>query len=63
MITRKNYTEKLKSIDLANAPQAIKDGNDYAMRMIEKGFYEKSATVKETIDLYLEKLNEFVGKS
>lgn len=63
MITRKNYTEKLKTIDLATAPQAIKDGNEYALKMIEKGFYEKSATVKETIDLYLEKLNEYVGKS
>lgn len=63
MITKNNYIQKLKSVDLAAAPQVIKEGHEYALKMIEKGYYEKSATVKETIDLYLEKLNEYVGKS
>lgn len=60
MITFVNYYTKSKEIDFSKAPEAIKESHEKYNELAP--FYDSSKPVKEMIDLYLSKLNEWLSK-
>lgn len=56
MITINNHDEKIVGLKLTGVLAESKKFYDESLK-----YYDKSAVVKETIDLYLNKLNEFVA--
>lgn len=67
MITTHNYYNSIASIDFATLPTALQKGNEFVDKATSNGkswdVYTASDAIKKTIDLYLEKLNEFVNGS
>ena len=67
MITTHNYFEKIQSINFNQAPTALQKGNEFIIKATSNGkswdVYTSSDAIKNTIDLYLQKLNEFVNGS
>jgi hypothetical protein len=67
MITTHNYYNSIASIDFAALPTALQKGNEFVEKATSKGkswdVYTASDAIKKTIDLYLEKLNEFVNNT
>lgn len=65
MITAKNYYAKVSSGEISKSklPDTLQKGFDFMDKVTLKGdswsAYETSDTIKKTIDLYLEKLNDF----
>jgi hypothetical protein len=67
MITTQNYFQKINDIKFSTLPLPLQKGNEFVEKATSMGqdwsTYESSETVKKTIDIYLSKLNELVGKS
>lgn len=66
MITTQNYFQKINDIKFSTLPLTLQKGNEFVEKATSMGqdwsTYESSETVKKTIDIYLSKLNELVGK-
>lgn len=66
MITTNNYFQKIRDVKFAALPGPLQKGHEFVEKATGTGnnwsTYESSETVKKTIDIYLSKLNEFLGK-
>jgi hypothetical protein len=66
MIATNNYFNHVNNIDFSSLPEAFKKGHEFLVKATDNGnswaSYQSSDTIKKTIDIYLAKLNEFVGK-
>lgn len=60
MISITNYESSVKSVNFSKLPQVFQEGHDFMMEA--KDWYEKDKTVRESIDLYLKKLNEYLNQ-
>ncbi|MEO1050205.1 MAG: antirestriction protein [Bacteroidota bacterium] len=56
MISISNYNKSIKQINLSSLPKVFQEGHDFLIEA--RDWYEKDKTVKESIDLYLIRLNE-----
>ncbi|WP_456459165.1 hypothetical protein [Reichenbachiella sp.] len=56
MISVTNYESSIKSVNLSKLPKVFQEGHDFLIEA--RDWYEKDKTVKESIDLYLTRLNE-----
>lgn len=67
MITIDNYFNKVNSFDLKSLPEALKKGHEFVLKATSNGSnwvsYHSSEPIKKTVDMYLSKLNEFVGSN
>lgn len=67
MITIDNYFHKTPELNFSQLPEALRKGHEFILKGSKNGaswtFYSSSPTIKKTVDIYLEKLNEFVGKN
>ncbi len=66
MITIDNYFEKIKSVDLSKLPETLRKSHEFILKVTSNGAnwntYHSSDAIKKTIDIYLQKMNEFLGK-
>ncbi|MEM9388822.1 MAG: antirestriction protein [Bacteroidota bacterium] len=60
MISVANYESSIKQVDLSSLPKVFQEGHDFFTEA--KDWYEKDKTVKESIDLYLTRLNEHLNR-
>ena len=60
MISIANYNKSIKQINLARLPKVFQEGHNFFMEA--KDWYEKDKTVKDSIDLYLSRLNEHLSQ-
>ena len=61
MISIANYTTSIKSVDVKSLPQTLKEGHQF---FIEAGsLYDQDEIIKETIDIYIQKLNEYLARN
>ena len=60
MISISNYDKSIKQINLSRLPKILQEGHAFLKEA--RDWYEKDKTVKESIDLYLTRLNEHVGQ-
>ena len=58
MITKDNYNSDINSIDISALPETLKEGHNFFLESIE--FYDEDKDIRETIDLYLQRLNEYL---
>jgi len=67
MITIDNYFHKITAIDFSILPEALRKGHEFILKGSKNGeswtFYSSSPTIKNMVDIYLNKLNEYVGKN
>ncbi|WP_207515046.1 hypothetical protein [Longitalea luteola] len=67
MITIENYFDQIQNIDRTNFPSALSAGHNFIVKATDNGndlaAYNMSDKVKNTIDLYLDKLNAFISGS
>lgn len=67
MITTNNYFEKIPSVKMHTLPEAMQKGHEFVIKATGNGSnwntYQTSDAIKKTIDLYISKLNEIVGKA
>lgn len=65
MITINNYYEEIKKLSVTELPPELKRGNTYINKQTSNGKswtkYETLLTVQESIDSYLDELNDFLG--
>lgn len=65
MITANNYFEEVERIGTSSLPETLKKGHDLVVRSTSNGTnwgnYHNSEGIKKVVDLYFQKLNEFVG--
>ena len=61
MITINNHNEKISSIDLSTAPDALVNGKAFFAKA--SSLYGKNEGISNTIDIYISKLNEFASKT
>jgi hypothetical protein len=66
MITINNYFHKITDIDFSILPEALRKGHEFILKGSKNGeswtFYSSSPTIKNMVDIYLSKLNEYIGK-
>lgn len=60
MISISNYDKSIKQVNLSRLPRILQEGHAFLLEA--KDWYEKDKTVKESIDLYLIRLNEHIGQ-
>lgn len=58
MITIQNYDSQIAKLDTHSLPETLKDGHEFLLESRE--FYHEDKDIKETLDLYLDKLNEYL---
>lgn len=67
MITIDNYFHKTPELNFSQLPETLRKGHEFILKGSKNGaswtFYSSSPTIKKTVDIYLDKLNEFIGKS
>ncbi len=54
-----NYGAKIRAIDLKSLPPLLKEGHSFFIEA--KPYYQKEETIKESINLYLKRLNEHLS--
>lgn len=59
MISKSNYFTSTESIDFSALPPIIQEGHEFFQESVE--FYDEDKDIKETIELYLSKLNDYVN--
>ena len=59
MLTKDNYSTTTSSIDTSALPEMLREGHEFFLESVE--FYDEDKDIKETIDLYLNKLNEYLN--
>ncbi|WP_010181403.1 hypothetical protein [Aquimarina agarilytica] len=60
-ISFENYTESILQVDIYKLPKLLQKGHQFFLEAQE--FYDQETEIKETIDLYLEQLNDYLAKS
>jgi hypothetical protein len=67
MITTHNYFEKIKNVNIVTLPEALQKGNEFVTKITvgNAGWtaYQTSDTIKKSVDIYLQKLNEHLDKN
>ncbi len=61
MISVSNYTKTIQQVDIKSLPSVLQEGHDFFLE--SNHWYNKDEMVKETIDLYLKKLNDQLSKA
>lgn len=61
MISISNYDKSIKQINLSRLPKVYQEGHAFFLEARE--WYDQDQTVKESIDLYLSKLNQHLSKT
>ncbi len=65
MITANNYFEKVERIGTESLPETLKKGHDLVVKSTSNGTswtnYQNSENIRKVIDLYFQKLNEYVS--
>lgn len=61
MISVSNYSETIQKVDLQCLPKVLQDGHRFFLA--SNHWYGEDETVKETIDLYLVKIDEQLSKT
>jgi len=59
MITKDNYTNTISNVDISALPEMLREGHEFFLESVE--FYDEDKDIRETIDLYLNKLNEYLS--
>ena len=59
MISIANYFDSIKSVDVSRLPQTLQEGHQFFVEA--ESVYDQDESIKETIDIYLQKLNEYLG--
>jgi hypothetical protein len=66
MITTDNYFDQVGKVNFSTLPEALQKGHEFVLKATSNGTswqaYNSSDAIRKTIDLYLVKLNEQVGK-
>jgi predicted HicB family RNase H-like nuclease len=66
MITTDNYTDKIKAVNISLLPEALRKGHEYVKKITDNGAhwnnYSASPTIKNTVDIYFEKLNKVLNE-
>jgi len=66
MINPENYLSKIKEIDINSMPTPLQKGHEFLMKATSNGTdwntYNNSTPVRKTIQLYFERLNDFLPK-
>ena len=64
MITKENYFAKAKGVDFNNAPETLYEGHHFVSFLSDNGkdwsSYDESAVIRKTVDLYFEKVQQFL---
>lgn len=60
-ISFENYTEAILQVDIYKLPKLLQKGHQFFLEAQE--FYDQEPEIKETIDLYLEQLNDYWDKN
>jgi hypothetical protein len=64
MINPENYLSKIKEIDISSMPIPLQKGHEFLMKATSNGTdwntYNNSTPVRKTIQLYFERLNDFL---
>ena len=60
-ISFENYTESILQVDIYKLPKLLQKGHQFFFEAQE--FYDQEPEIKETIDLYLEQLNDYLAKN
>ncbi len=67
MITPENYLSKIASIDINSMPVPLQKGHEFLMKATSNGtdwnIYHNSTAIRKTIQLYFERLAEFLPTS
>ena len=67
MITDKNYHDIFPTIDFSALPEALRKGHELVKKVTNNGAhwdtYHASDTIRNTINIYFQKLSEFVAKN
>ena len=58
MISIANYSDSIKSVDVNSLPQTLQEGHQFFIEA--QSVYDQDESIKETIDIYLQKLNEYL---
>jgi flagellar motor switch/type III secretory pathway protein FliN len=65
MITTKNYFQKIETIQVNKLPETLRKSHEFVLKSSASGStweaYENNQTVHKVIDLYLEKLNQYLA--
>ncbi len=59
MLTLSNYQQTIESQDINSWPPSLKEGHEFFLESVE--FYNEDNDIREAIDLYLDKLNEYIS--
>jgi len=66
-ISKRNYFDSIGNIGIKNLPETLKKSHDFVERATQNGNdwtkYDSNEVIQRTIDLYFEKLNEFLRDS
>lgn len=66
MITKGNYYSKIKTVDQTTLPETLRKSHDLVEKVTQSGsswkMYDSNETIKRTLDLYFQKLSDFIGK-
>jgi len=66
-ISKRNYFDSIGNIGVKNLPETLKKSHDFVERATQNGNdwtkYDSNEVIQRTIDLYFEKLNEFLRDS
>jgi hypothetical protein len=67
MINPENYLSTIKAIDITSLPMPLQKGHEFLMKATENGTdwnnYHNSTAIRKTIQIYFERLNDFLPKT
>ena len=58
MISIANYFDSIKSVDVNSLPQTLQEGHQFFIEA--ESVYDQDESIKETIDIYIQKLNDYL---
>jgi hypothetical protein len=58
MISLTNYATSIQSVDINSLPQTLQEGHQFFVEA--ESVYDQDESIRETIDIYLQKLNEYL---
>lgn len=67
MINPENYLPKIKEVDITNLPMPLQKGHEFLMKATNNATdwntYHNSTPIRKTIQIYFERLNDFLPKT
>lgn len=67
MINPENYLSKIQGVEIASMPMPLQKGHEFLMKATANGTdwntYHNSTAIRKTIQLYFERLNEFLQEN